>query len=41
MNAGTNVLDEVLSAQKVAKDKAGLGYTGGASTSKAGDKVNL
>ncbi|GFZ00854.1 hypothetical protein Acr_14g0004890 [Actinidia rufa] len=39
MNRGTRALDEVLSAQKVAKDKVGLGYTGGASTPKLGGKM--
>ena len=33
MNAGSKALDEMLSIQKLASDKAGLGYQGSTSTS--------
>ena len=39
MNIGTKALNEVLGAQKLDNDKVGLGYTSGASTSKAGGKM--
>ena len=39
MNIGTKALNEVLGIQKRDSDKVGLGYTGGASTSKAGCKM--
>ncbi|KAG5557883.1 hypothetical protein RHGRI_007951 [Rhododendron griersonianum] len=40
MNAGSQILDEVLSSQKVASDRGGLGYKAeGSLKSKAGEKM--
>jgi hypothetical protein len=40
LNTGSQVLDEILSTQKVASDRSGLGSkVGGSSKSKAGDKM--